>query len=56
MLSKGLHRCILSSFNMDFKKTNSRKFGKRFRCLTKAYRYYSFMQKNRWWILNADND
>lgn len=49
-LSKGLYRCVLSSFNMDFKKTNSREFGKRFRSLTKAYRYYRFMQKNRWWI------
>lgn len=49
-LSKGLYRCVLSSFNMDFKKTNSREFRKRFRSSTKAIRYSDFMEKNRWWI------
>lgn len=49
-LSKGLYRCVLSSFNTDFKKTNSREFRKMFRSSTKAIRYSDFMEKNRWWI------
>lgn len=47
LISKWLNRGVLSRFNMDFKKEKSRRFGKRFRSLTKAFRYYKFMQKNR---------
>lgn len=49
-LSKGLYRCVLSSFNTYYKKTTSSEFGKRFGSSTKAIRYSDFMEKNRWWI------
>lgn len=47
MKSKELNRSVLSSFNMDFRKTASRKFLKMFRSSNKVMRYYDFMKKNR---------